>query len=283
MRSAPVAWPHRINCAVTCLVGIGIPILPSCQTTGPRTDSTEAAPLEPSVEERTLERCALSKEPLSSEFAIRLFAGEAIRFRSESEATTFDELPGERKRVIAGQQVLARRGVANADCPVSQKPLPIDATIIDYEGVQIGFSSSDEQKRFQALPRNVQIRMVARYLLRSDGIPNDRCPISDLVLLPGSPSLQVADVRIAFADQTQLEAFQEMPPPQRNEIAARILMPERGVSNTTCPITRQPIRLDSPVILLDGQRIALRNVQAARTFNGMPIAEQRAMVIDEGF
>ena len=278
-----MAWAPRINCAVICLVGIGFPILTSCQTPDTRTDITQVKPLEPASKEVGLEWCALSKKPLSSDPALRLFAGEEIQFRSESEATTFDELPGERKRVIAGQQGLARRGVANSDCPVSQNPLPIDATIIIFEGVRLGFSSSEEQQRFQSLPRNVQIRMVARYLLRSNGIPNERCPISDLVLLPGSPTLQIGDVRIAFADQINLEAFQTMPPPRRNEIAARILMPERGVSNITCPITGQPIRLDSPVVTLDGQRIALRNVQAARTFNGMPVDEQRAMVLDESF
>ncbi|MEE2681808.1 MAG: hypothetical protein VX641_05490 [Planctomycetota bacterium] len=265
------------------LIGTGLTILMGCQTGGSsaRSIATEANP--DVAFEIEVERCALSRQTLPSQPAVRIFAGETIRFRSEAEATAFDELPGERKRVIAGQQVLARRGVANARCPVTQDPLPIDAEVIRYEGVPLGFTSAEQSMRFQALPTEVQIRMVARHLLRSDGISNDRCPISDLVLLPGSPTLQVADHRIAFADQASLLQYQTMPSPRQNEIAARILMPERGVRNTTCPITRQPIRLDSPVVTIDGRSIALRNVQAARTFNGMPASEQRAMVVDGSF
>ena len=225
-----------------------------------------------------VERCALSGRPLDSEPAIRVFAGEEIRFRSESEATTFDDLPGERKRVLAGQQVLGRSGVANGTCPITQKPLPIDASVTSFENVRIGFVSQAEQRQFEGLPRDVQTRMVARHLLRSRGIPNERCPISDALLLPGCPSIEVREVRIAFADQASLDAFERMPSARRNEIVARILMPEQGISNITCPITRKPIRLDSPVVIVDGQSIALRNVQAARAFNGMPLEAQRAMV-----
>ena len=225
-----------------------------------------------------VERCALSGRPLDSESAIRVFAGEEIRFRSESEATTFDDLPGERKRVLAGQQVLGRSGVANGTCPITQKPLPIDASVTSFENVRIGFVSQAEQRQFEGLPRDVQTRMVARHLLRSRGIPNERCPISDALLLPGCPSIEVREVRIAFADQASLDAFERMPSARRNEIVARILMPEQGISNITCPITRKPIRLDSPVVIVDGQSIALRNVQAARAFNGMPLEAQRAMV-----
>lgn len=273
-------WARRINCVMLSLIGAGFPMLAGCQAGSERVEAAEAPRIEVIDREVGVERCALSRQALPSNPAVRLFAGEEIRFRSEAEATTFDELPGERKRVIAGQQVLARRGVANAECPVSQDLLPIDAEIILFEGVELGFADGAERDRFQALPTDVQIRMVARHLLRSDGIPNERCPISDLVLLPGSPTLQVADQRIAFADEASLMRYQTMPSPKQNEIAARILMPERGISNTTCPVTRQPIRLDSPVVVVDGRRIALRNVQAARTFNGMPAAEQRAMVVD---
>lgn len=278
-----MSWAHRIHCSMITLMGLGISFMASCQTGDARPEAIGEPPAVHIDRQIGVEQCALSQRTLPSKPAIRLFAGKEIRFHSESEATTFDELPGGRKRVIAGQQVLARRGVANAECPISQNPLPIDAEVMRFQGVLLGFSTTEERDRFRALPDDVQIRMVARHLLRSDGIPNERCPISDLVLLPGSPTLEVADKRIAFADQASLVQYQTMPSPRQNEIAARILMPERGVSNTTCPVTRQPIRLDSPVVVVDGRRIALRNVQAARTFNGMPLSERRAMVVEEGF
>lgn len=246
----------------------------------PQSPKPGAEALNPSTrEDPGVERCALSDRPLGQEPATRLFAGELIRFSSEAEATTFDDLPGERKRVLAGQQVLARRGVANAFCPVSQKPLPIDASVVTFENVKIAFVSRVELEQFEGLPRDIQIRMVARHLLRSRGIPNERCPISDGILLPNSPSIEVRGVQIAFADQSNLEAFRTLPSARRNEIAARILMPERGISNLTCPITQKPIRMDSPVVMVDGRSIALRNVQAARAFNDLPEEARRAMVM----
>ena len=264
---------------LTPLILLGGLCLGGCETHSSTTaQGAESAPPLARSSGLWVERCALSSRPLSSEPAIRVFAGEEIRFRSESEATTFDDLPGERKRVLAGQQVLGRSGVANGTCPITQKPLPIDASITTFENVRIGFVSQAEQRQFEGLPRDVQTRMVARHLLRSRGIPNERCPISDALLLPGCPSIEVREVRIAFADQASLDAFERMPSARRNEIVARILMPEQGISNITCPITRKPIRLDSPVVIVDGQSIALRNVQAARAFNGMPLEAQRAMV-----
>lgn len=278
---------RQVACVFTSRITLILPILMGglffggCQTHPPATsqilESDTPLPQRPGL---WVERCALSSRPLGPEPAIRIYAGEQIRFRSESEATNFDDLPGERKRVLAGQQVHGRNGVANGSCPITQKPLPIDATIISFENVRIGFVSSAEQAQFEGLPQDVQTRMVARHLLRSQGIPNERCPISDALLLPGCPSIEIREVRIAFADQASLAVFETMPPARRNEIVARILMPEQGISNITCPITRKPIRLDSPVVVVDGQSIALRNVQAARAFNGMPLEAQRAMVLE---
>ena len=250
-----------------------------CQAPPQSSEPEDVVLSPPSRQDPGVDRCALSDRPLGEVPATRLFAGESIRFRSEAEATTFDDLPGGRKRVLAGQQVLARRGVANAFCPVSQKPLPIDASVVTFENVKIAFVSRVELEQFEGLPREVQIRMVARHLLRSRGIPNERCPISDGILLPNSPSIEVRGVRIAFADQSNLEAFRTLPSARRNEIVARILMPERGISNLTCPITQKPIRMDSPVVVVDGQAIALRNVQAARAFNDLPEEARRAMVM----
>ena len=75
----------------------------------------------------------------------------------------------------------------------------------------------------------------------------------------------------------RIEAFHALTPDERNEMTARILLPERGISNITCPVTMRPVRMDSPVVRVDGRWIALRNVEAARTFNSMSFEDRRAI------
>lgn len=218
--------------------------------------------------------CALSNEPLSSQTATRRFAGEQIYFHSEAQAAAFDEMPGGAKRVIAGKQLLDRRGVMNEFCPLSQEPLPLDACVVRYRNVLIGFVDQKSLDQFNALPEDVTVRICARYLLEADGIANTRCPITDELLLPGAPEMADERYKIAFSDDAALETFNALTRARRNEITARIILPDRGVANVICPITDRPIRMDSPIITIEGRDIALRNVDAARAFNKLTSAEQ---------
>lgn len=218
--------------------------------------------------------CALSSEPLTGQTSVRRFAGEKIYFQSEAQAAAFDEMPGGSKRVIAGRQLLNRRGVINEYCPISQEPLPLDAGIIEYRSVLIGFIDQKHLDQFNALPEDVSLRICARYLLEADGVANNRCPITDELLLHDAPVLEAARYKIAFSDEAALAKFNALARQRRNELTARIILPDRGVANVTCPITDRPIRLDSPIINIEGRDIALRNVDAARAFNKLPHAEQ---------
>ena len=218
--------------------------------------------------------CALSSEPLKGQTSVRRFAGEKIYFQSEAQAAAFDEMPGGSKRVIAGRQLLDRRGVINEFCPISQEPLSLDADIIEYRSVLIGFIDRQHLDQFNALPDDVTLRICARYLLEADGVANERCPITDALLLHDAPVLEGERYKIAFADEAALARFNALARQRRNELTARIVMPDRGVVNVTCPITDRPIRLDSPIINIEGRDIAVRNVDAARAFNKLPHAEQ---------
>ena len=220
------------------------------------------------------ETCALSSEPLSGQTSMRTFAGEQIYFRSEAQAAAFDEMPGGAKRVIAGRQLLDRRGVINEYCPLSQEPLPLDAGVVEYRSVLIGFIDQKHLDQFNALPEDVTLRICARYLLQADGVANNRCPITDELLLPDAPVWEDETYKIAFSDTAALATFNALARTRRNELTARIILPDRGVANVICPITERPIRLDSPIINIDGRDIALRNVDAARTFNKLTRAEQ---------
>ena len=218
--------------------------------------------------------CALSSEPLSGQTSVRTFAGERIFFRSEAQAAAFDEMPGSAKRVIAGSQLLDRRGVINAYCPLSQEPLPLDAGVVEYRSVLIGFIDQKHLDQFNALPEDVTLRICARYLLEADGVANARCPITDELLLPDAPVWEDERYKIAFSDTAALATFNALARTRRNELTARIILPDRGVANVVCPITDRPIRLDSPIINIEGRDIALRNVDAARAFNKLTRAEQ---------
>ena len=105
-----MAWPtRRMNRLLLCLYGLGGVVLTGCQTAPgpPQTESVTASDVV--AQKEASERCALSRKPLSAEPALRLFAGEQIQFRSESEATTFDDLPHSR---LAPPRDAAREGVA---------------------------------------------------------------------------------------------------------------------------------------------------------------------------
>lgn len=222
--------------------------------------------------------CPISREALGQQTSSRQFAGEKILFRSEAEASTFDELPGERKRVAAGRQSLGRRGVANENCLVTLRPLPIDAVVIRVENVSLGFKTDGHRTQFNALPEEVRIDLLAPYLVRASGIINTRCPVTDELLHPGCPSLVRDDIRIGFVDQVAIETFENNTTNRRNEIMAAIVLPTRGVLNTTCPISDQPLRLDSPVFRVNGTLIGVRNISTARTFSRMSPEEQSRLL-----
>lgn len=227
------------------------------------------------------EQCPLSHEQLGNKPAPRTFASHQILFLSEAEASTFDELPGEQKRVVAGRQVLARRGVANEQCIVTQDPLPIDAKVVRIQGVLIGFTAPAQHDQFNAIPQEVREDLIAPYLVRASGISNTHCPITGELLHVDCPTIHSRGVLVGMADQAALAEYEAAEPGRRNEIVAIVVLPARGVTNKTCPITKRPLRLDSPLIHVDGQLVGVRNVNAARTFNQLNIDEQRDIISNE--
>lgn len=224
--------------------------------------------------------CPFSSKTLGDKPATRRFGGHEILFYSESEASAFDELPGEEKRVVAGRQVLARHGVVNESCIVTKKPLPIDAEVIVIEGVTFGFTSAKYTTQYMAIPAEVRADLVGPYLVRASGISNTTCPITGETLNLGCPSIKSGDVRIGFADTSALESFHMLKANQRNEIIAFVVLPARGIQNTLCPVTSKPLRLDSPVFEVDGRLIAVRNIKAARAFNELDSKQQRDALQD---
>jgi hypothetical protein len=230
------------------------------------------------ISDPVLERaheCPFSKKTLKERPATRRFGGHDIHFYSEAEASAFDELPGEEKRVVAGRQVLARKGVANELCIVTRKPLPIDAELIVIEGVTLGFTSARYTNQYKAIPEEVRSDLVGPYLVRASGISNTICPITGDTLHVGCPTVTSGDVRIGFATASALKSFHLLEADDRNEITAVVVLPARGIQNTHCPMTSKPLRLDSPVFEVDGRLIAVRNIKAARAFNELDPTQQR--------
>ncbi len=226
------------------------------------------------------DECPFSSKALGDKPATRRFGGHEILFYSESEASAFDELPGEEKRVVAGRQVLARNGVVNENCIVTKKPLPIDAELIVIEGVTFGFTSPKYTTQYMAIPEEVRADLVGPYLVRASGISNTICPITGETLNLGCPTIKSGDVRIGFADSSALESFHQLKANQRNEMIAVVVLPARGIQNTLCPVTSKPLRLDSPIFEVDGRLIAVRNIKAARAFNQLDSKQQRDALQD---
>ena len=270
--------------AGSCLVALGAACSnaqKSTEAADPATghDGGDAIKVSHTVTKRANE-CPLSKQSLEPKTAMRRFGGHDVLFYSEAEASSFDELPGEEKRVVAGRQVLARKGVANEICIVTRAPLPIDAELVVMEGVTLGFTSERYRDQFDAIPAEVRGDLVGPYLVRASGIANTICPITGDTLNVGCPAFAIGDIRIGFADEAALESFHRLESDERNEITAVVVLPARGIRNTTCPMTNKPLRLDSPVFEVDGRLIGVRNVKAARAFNELDPTQQRNALQD---
>lgn len=241
----------------------------SDQKIGSRGDTASA--------QRALE-CPLTHQKLEAHTAKRRFAGHDVLFLSESEASAFDEMPGDEKRVLAARQTLARYGVVNEFGPVSGRALPIDAKIIAIDGVAFGFASAEDLTHFENLPKHDQSVLVAPFFLNIRGVANTHCPISGAALAAYAPTTRVRGVLIGFDNTQALESFKTIGKNSLNETIAAIVLREQGVENTACPITSLPLRLDSPLLVVDDRLIGLRNIDAARRFNQLTLNEQRQTI-----
>ena len=230
------------------------------------------------VANRRASECPVSHAPIGSQQSARRFAGKEILFRSESEAASFDELPGELKRIVAGRQYLGRLGVANESCMITARPLPIDAHVVRIDAVHLGFTNEEHWVRFNELAEADRMELLAPYLVRASGIENTHCPQTGEALRPGGPTIGIEDVVIGFRDEAAREAFESETSNHRSETLAAFVLPSRGVVNTTCPISSKPLRLDSPVFEVNGTLIGVRNISAARTFKRMTATEQAQLL-----
>jgi hypothetical protein len=224
-------------------------------------------------------QCPVSKSDLNENPASRWFGGHVIFFLTESQASQFDELPGEEKRVVAGRQAMGRLGVVNERCLVTSRRLPIDAFIVSFDGVPMGFSNQPAFRQFREVSTSLQGEILAPYLVRASGVSNTRCPVTGKPLEVGCPTIRSRELAIGFGDDEALAAFNDSNPNLRNEIAAKVVLPSRGITNTTCPITNRPLRLDSPIVDVNGLLVGIRNVDAARTFNKMNALQQQKMLL----
>ena len=227
--------------------------------------------------QRALE-CPLTHQTLDAHAAKRQFAGHDVLFLSEAEASAFDEMPGDEKRVLAARQTLARHGVVNEFGPVSGHALPIDAKIIAIDGIAFGFASAKDLAHFENLPKHDQSVLVAPFFLNIRGVANTHCPINGTALAAYAPTMHVRGVLIGFDNTQALESFKTIGESSLNETIAAIVLREQGVENTVCPITSLPLRLDSPLLVVDDRLIGLRNIEATRQFNQLTQNEQRRII-----
>ena len=104
--------------------------------------------------------------------------------------------------------------------------------------------------------------------------------MSGAQLHPDCHVIEVRDIRIGFKSNEDLEQYRSLSTDEQSEMIAFFVLQNEGVTNDRCPVSKMPLRLDSPVVTVDGISIALRNVDAARTFNKMS-QEQKRKAIDQ--
>ena len=259
-----------------CLV-----MLSACSSTGTKStkSSSGTSPTSRSpVAAARAKQCPLTHIDLGPQAASRTFADYEIVFLSEAEASSFDELPGEKKRVVAGRQVLAHEGVENELCIMTEAGLPIDAIVIEMYDVRFGFVDESARQEFDSISEEERLDLASPYLLQAAGIENTLCPVSGAPLHPDCPTIEIRDVRIGFKSKADLEKYKSMSSGDRSELVAFFVLQKEGVRNVLCPVSKMPLRLDSPVVTVDGVSIALRNVDAARTFNQMSSEQKRKAI-----
>lgn len=268
----------RLSLATATILSLAM--LSGCESTGKKTSSSNSKTVnvEASKTASRANQCPITRKELGAQAATRTFADHQVVFLTESEAYSFDELPGEKKRVVAGRQVLARQGVANERCLLTDEQLPIDAVVIVIENVRFGFVDQASRNEFDALPQEERLDLASPYVLYNIGVENTHCPLSGKPLHPNCPTIEVREAKIGFRNNDQVAAFHELPSDEQSEVVACFVLKREGVTNDVCPISNRPLRLDSPVVTVNGVLVGLRNVDAARAFNALSTEQKQKML-----
>ena len=105
----------------------------------------------------------ITQEPVDGSGHIGYFGQWQVRFNSAASAAQFAALPRAKRAALAAAQVLPKKGIHNAICPLTGEPLTALAAPVTWDGTVIGFASLADANQFRAFTKEKQAAVIAAW------------------------------------------------------------------------------------------------------------------------
>lgn len=105
----------------------------------------------------------MTQEPVDGSGHIGYFGQWQVRFNSAATAAQFAALPRAKRAALAAAQVLPKKGIQNATCPLTGETLTALAAPVTWDGTVIGFASMADANQFRAFTKEKQAAVIAAW------------------------------------------------------------------------------------------------------------------------
>ncbi|MBL9149364.1 MAG: hypothetical protein JNM94_11780 [Phycisphaerae bacterium] len=106
------------------------------------------------------------------------------------------------------------------------------------------------------------------------------CPITGEVVSTSSPNAWYGVFPVYCATVSDARQFTTLAKPQRAKLAAAQVLPQKRITNTTCPLTGEPLTAEAAPVLYEEVIIGFATVADANQFNSLAPAKKKK-IIDE--
>lgn len=83
---------------------------------------------------------------------------------------------------------------------------------------------------------------------------------------------------VHFCSRPDAEQFAVMPREKRAKLAAVQVLPQKKISNATCPITGQTLTAAAAPVTYEGVVIGFASVADANQFSSLPAAKKKSLI-----
>ncbi|MFO0828002.1 MAG: hypothetical protein U0572_07605 [Phycisphaerales bacterium] len=106
------------------------------------------------------------------------------------------------------------------------------------------------------------------------------CPISGQPVTTHSPNAMYGVFPVYCATLEDARQFAALPKAKRAELATAQVLPQKRITNATCPLTGERLTAAAAPVLYEGEIIGFASVADANQFMSLP-AKKRKQCIDE--
>lgn len=105
----------------------------------------------------------ITQEPVDGSGHMGYFGQWQVRFNSATSAAQFAALPRAKRAALAAAQVLPKKGIHNAICPLTGETLTALAAPVTWDGTVIGFAGLADANQFRAFTKEKQAAVIAAW------------------------------------------------------------------------------------------------------------------------